>query len=214
MTEDQSESAGRKVSFAEPINGSTMTSVLDDENANNNGVGATLKMLQSRKFVEEGTDGDLVAKYRNYDNFLEKKRQKEMDVELQAKTQRENDRNSGRFQNMSNVEKEALARQANINREAASQRAVHELFNKEYKPHVKLEYVDEYGRHMNPKEAFKHMSHQFHGKESGKGKTEKRLRKIEEERQRLKQNSIDSSQHGAGVDERARNSRQAGVRLQ
>ena len=50
-----------------------------------------------------------------------------------------------------------------------------------YIPNVKLEYVDDGGRLMNEKEAFRHLSHKFHGKGSGKIKTEKRMKKVMEE---------------------------------
>lgn len=50
-----------------------------------------------------------------------------------------------------------------------------------YRPEVKLEYVDEGGRKMNAKEAFRALSHRFHGKGSGKKKTEKRAKKHAEE---------------------------------
>jgi U4/U6.U5 tri-snRNP-associated protein 1 len=50
-----------------------------------------------------------------------------------------------------------------------------------YKPDVKLDYVDDAGRTMTPKEAFRMLSHRFHGKGSGKKKTEKRMKKIEED---------------------------------
>ena len=50
-----------------------------------------------------------------------------------------------------------------------------------YKPEVKLEYVDDAGRTMTPKEAFRMLSHRFHGKGSGKRKTEKRMKKFEED---------------------------------
>ena len=50
-----------------------------------------------------------------------------------------------------------------------------------YKPNVKVEYVDDNGRMMTPKEAFRYLSHRFHGKGSGKRKTEKRSRKVEME---------------------------------
>ncbi|KAJ8347707.1 hypothetical protein SKAU_G00262960 [Synaphobranchus kaupii] len=50
-----------------------------------------------------------------------------------------------------------------------------------YKPDVKIEYVDESGRKLTPKEAFRQLSHRFHGKGSGKMKTEKRMKKLEEE---------------------------------
>lgn len=48
-------------------------------------------------------------------------------------------------------------------------------------PNIKLEYLDDFGRPQTPKEAFRSMSHSFHGKTSGKIKTEKRSRKMEEQ---------------------------------
>ena len=47
---------------------------------------------------------------------------------------------------------------------------------------VKLEYKDEYGRVMTPKEAFRYISWIFHGKGPGKKKKEKMLRKMELEK--------------------------------
>ena len=49
-----------------------------------------------------------------------------------------------------------------------------------YTPTVKLEYIDDSGRLLNQKEAFRYLSHKFHGKGSGKMKTEKRMKKIME----------------------------------
>ncbi len=51
-----------------------------------------------------------------------------------------------------------------------------------YRPDIKLVYVDDNGRRINEKGAFRHLSYSFHGKGSGKKKTEKRVKKqIEEE---------------------------------
>ena len=50
-----------------------------------------------------------------------------------------------------------------------------------YRPEVKLEYMDDNGRNMNEKEAFRYLSHRFHGKGSGKNKTEKRAKKVAEQ---------------------------------
>ena len=55
---------------------------------------------------------------------------------------------------------------------------------KNYKPDVNIVYYDEFGRELTPKEAWKALSHKFHGKGSGKAKTEKRLKKIAEERKK------------------------------
>ncbi|KAJ8267152.1 hypothetical protein GJAV_G00139110 [Gymnothorax javanicus] len=61
-----------------------------------------------------------------------------------------------------------------------------------YKPDVKIEYVDDTGRKLTPKEAFRQLSHRFHGKGSGKMKTEKRMKKLEEEALLKKMSSSDT----------------------
>eukprot|EP00112_Aurelia_sp_Birch-Aquarium-sp1_P016841 Seg385.12 transcript_id=Seg385.12/GoldUCD/mRNA.D3Y31 product="U4/U6.U5 tri-snRNP-associated protein 1" protein_id=Seg385.12/GoldUCD/D3Y31 len=61
-----------------------------------------------------------------------------------------------------------------------------------YKPEVKLEYVDNKGRPMNEKEAFRFLSHRFHGKGSGKMKSEKRTKKHAEEQKMKKMSAIDT----------------------
>ena len=63
---------------------------------------------------------------------------------------------------------------------------------KGYKPEVTLEYVDDTGRAMNAKEAFRFLSHKFHGKGSGKLKTEKRQRKVLEDKLMEKMSSTDT----------------------
>lgn len=50
-----------------------------------------------------------------------------------------------------------------------------------YKPNVKLEYIDDNGHLLNAKEAFRYLSHKFHGKGPGKNKVEKRLKKAEQD---------------------------------
>ncbi|KAF7663909.1 hypothetical protein LDENG_00195900 [Lucifuga dentata] len=61
-----------------------------------------------------------------------------------------------------------------------------------YKPDVKIEYVDDSGRRLTPKEAFRQLSHRFHGKGSGKMKTERRMKKLEEEALLKKMSSSDT----------------------
>ena len=68
-------------------------------------------------------------------------------------------------------------------REQREARDAMNLF-KDYKPDVNIVYHDEFGRTLTPKEAWKALSHRFHGKGSGKMKTEKRLKKIAEEKKR------------------------------
>lgn len=61
-----------------------------------------------------------------------------------------------------------------------------------YRPDVKIEYVDESGRKLTPKEAFRQLSHRFHGKGSGKMKTERRMKKQDEEALLKKMSSSDT----------------------
>lgn len=68
-------------------------------------------------------------------------------------------------------------------REQQEARANLEAF-KNYKPDVNIVYHDEFGRSLTPKEAWKALSHKFHGKGSGRMKTEKRLKKIAEEKKK------------------------------
>lgn len=50
-----------------------------------------------------------------------------------------------------------------------------------FRPDVELEYVDDDGRPLCPKEAFRYLSHKFHGKGPGKNKQEKRIKKAVQE---------------------------------
>uniref|UniRef100_A0A182Y9Q9 Uncharacterized protein n=1 Tax=Anopheles stephensi TaxID=30069 RepID=A0A182Y9Q9_ANOST len=61
-----------------------------------------------------------------------------------------------------------------------------------FKPNVKLEYIDDNGHLLTPKEAFRYLSHKFHGKGPGKNKVEKRLKKSEQEGLMKKMSSTDT----------------------
>jgi len=189
---------------------------LEDEATLDRGLGSTLKLLKERGIIKTAESGDLNAIFRQKQLFLAEKQRRETEAERKARTQRERDRANGRLDRMSAREKEEYARQQNTFRDQLESRQLGELFNKEYKPNVELKYIDEHGRNMNQKEAFKHLSHQFHGKGSGKQKTEKMLKKIEDEKRREAQSSLDGSQIGGmsnATAQQRKKQRQAGVRL-
>jgi len=189
---------------------------LEDEATLSNGIGATLSLLSQRGLIKQNTDQDINALHRQRDRFLTEKQKREAAVEAKARLQRERDRNTGKLDRMSAREREEYARQENKMRDQLESRQMTEIFNREYKPDVQLKYVDEFGRSMNQKEAFKHLSHQFHGKGSGKQKTEKHLKKIDDDKKREAQSTLDSSQ-ATGMNNAmgatAKKNRQAGVRL-
>lgn len=93
--------------------------------------------------------------------------------------QRELDRLQARGSNKDQATREY----ENRVREQQEARASLDLF-KNYKPDISVAYYDEFGRALTPKEAWKALSHKFHGKGSGKMKTEKRLKKIAEEKKK------------------------------
>ncbi|WFC97466.1 hypothetical protein MYAM1_000180 [Malassezia yamatoensis] len=64
---------------------------------------------------------------------------------------------------------------------------------KDYTPDVKLEYHDEFGRNLTQKEAWKRLSHVFHGNAPGHKAQEKRLRRIAEEQRRERMLAGDTS---------------------
>ncbi|CAD6222898.1 unnamed protein product [Miscanthus lutarioriparius] len=57
---------------------------------------------------------------------------------------------------------------------------------------IRIERIDEFGRVMTPKEAFRHLSHKFHGKGPGKMKQEKRQKRYEDEQKTKHMKSSDT----------------------
>ncbi|KPI40766.1 U4/U6.U5 tri-snRNP-associated protein snu66 [Cyphellophora attinorum] len=174
------------------------TTGIDEEEDISTGLGATLSLLRKRKGLDEGpntSDRNQLGIQRQ--NFITEARLRELRAEQDARAQREGDRASGRMTQMSAREREEYARNQNSRREQQSSIAAAAAFNRDYKPDVQLKYVDDKGRSLNQKEAFKQLSHMFHGKGSGKGKTEKEMKKREREEQAKRRGVL--STDGAGL---------------
>ncbi|CCX06303.1 Similar to U4/U6.U5 tri-snRNP-associated protein snu66; acc. no. O94538 [Pyronema omphalodes CBS 100304] len=185
---------------------------LEEETTISRGIGATLAMLNQRGLLKRDPEAEAKAQLiRDRDRFRAQKRLHEIEAEEKAKAARLKDRQSGKFERMSAREREDHARWENKQRDLQEAREMAARF-KDYKPDVNLSYKDEFGREMNQKEAFKYLSHQFHGKGSGKAKTEKRLKKIEDEKKREAAGGLGSAADNA-VSAAAKKSKQAGVRL-
>lgn len=67
--------------------------------------------------------------------------------------------------------------------------------SEKFKREIRLEYLDDKGRVLTPKEAFRQISHRFHGKRPGKNKLEKRAKQYEEEVKRKLMNETDTPLH-------------------
>ena len=215
--EDEEDRQARIKREASPPAVLTATGLEDEESMVGQGIGASLAMLRKRGLIANPAAEDLNEKERQRSKFLADKQHLLDEYDVRAREQRDADRRSGRWDKMTNKERDTYARQQNEAREHYISRLLAEKFNKEYKPDVKLRYNDEYGRQMNQKEAFKHLSHMFHGKGSGKMKTEKRLKKIEDEKKNMAKGVLNIGDEGGMMDVQGREGRKqktAGVRLQ
>ncbi|KAL4780750.1 SART-1 protein [Aspergillus varians] len=214
---DDDEDLAERLKRDESQAGAPLTGTgLEEEATLSQGLGATLGMLKKRGLVKSTDAAESNSLLRDRSRFVTEKSRLETEAERRARQQRERDRASGKLDRMSAREREEHARWENKQRDQQEARHMADVFSKEYKPDVQLKYIDEFGRSMNQKEAFKHLSHQFHGKGSGKMKTEKRLKKIDEEKKREAMSALDSSQHTGmnnAMGATARKNRTAGVRL-
>lgn len=190
---------------------------LEEEKTVDQGLGATLALLKQRGVIATSESGDKNALFRERQKFLADKQRAEEAAERLRKEQRERERNSTRWHNMTPREREEWARKNNAAADQMESRKLADIFNKEYKPGFQLSYVDDHGRHLNEKEAFKMLSHQFHGKGSGNTKTKKHLDKIAAEKRKLAESALETSRAGGlsnAQDQQAKKHKFAGVRLQ
>ncbi|KAH7098275.1 SART-1 protein [Auriculariales sp. MPI-PUGE-AT-0066] len=109
--------------------------------------------------------------------------QKDKDSWLAEQRRRLAQREADRYRIRGNGKDQATREYDNRLREQQEARASAEHF-KDYKPDINIVYYDEFGRALTPKEAWKALSHRFHGKMPGRMKQEKRLKRIEEEKRR------------------------------
>lgn len=156
----------------------------------NGGLGSLLGFLKSKNIVQEKSseqaESDRQAKDLKKKLDLEK-----LKTEIEKRIYEENLREDSSFKKLSKKEREeVLESELQQFKDLQNSDEIAAKL-KDYQPEVKLRYIDEYGREMNTKEAYKHLSHQFHGKGPSKSKVSKKLKKVEEERkQQYKENSL------------------------
>ncbi|WBW72823.1 U4/U6 x U5 tri-snRNP complex subunit Snu66 [Schizosaccharomyces osmophilus] len=157
------------------------TDVPEDEPLVSGGVGTVLNILKNKGVVKVSEEAqEKMRREEEYNKWFAKKQNARRELEDQRKHQKEQDRASGKLNHMTQKEREQYAKRENEKWDRLIAKVEMEQFQ-DYKPEVNIRYVDEFGVELGPKEAYKYLlSHQFHGKGSGKAKTEKRLRKIED----------------------------------
>ncbi|CAG9939025.1 unnamed protein product [Clonostachys rosea f. rosea IK726] len=200
----------------EPVEEQEDGTGIGEEKHISDGMGAALSLLRERGLIEEARGEDQIKLERQRQEFLHGKAALERNFEEQALRQREYDRHHAKMDKMSTREREDYARHQNQRRDHQQAKKMVDLFQSTYKPTFQLKYTDEHGRELNQKEAFKQLSHEFHGKGSGKEKTEKRLKKIADEKRREAQSMFDATQHAGmsmATSQQLKKRKEAGVRL-
>ncbi|KAJ3082410.1 hypothetical protein HK102_001716 [Quaeritorhiza haematococci] len=150
------------------------------------GMAATVALLSQKGFIQKATPEQLAAEQQQIQKKKWLAEQKKRDLIRELEKEKEKERlkaaNAGTKKGGSRYEQEAQRYLEEESRQAERQRmrAMEERF-RNFNPDVQITYHDEFGRSLTPKEAFRQLSHKFHGKSSGKLKTERRLKKFEEE---------------------------------
>lgn len=200
---------------ADLVDGVAATGVQDEKTVSQ-GMGATLDLLRQRKLIAEQSGGELNEKFRRRETFMAELGRQMAIFDEEAKKQRERDRQSGRLDRMSAREKEAWQQQQNSARDRHQALILERLYKEGYQPNVELKYVDDHGRRLDTKSAWRHLSHAFHGRSSGAKKTDKQLQKIEAEKRREAESILDASQNvglRSAASHQTKKRKEAGVRL-
>ncbi|KAI8919005.1 SART-1 protein [Powellomyces hirtus] len=187
--------------------GEFMPAPIEEEPLIGAGLASTLALLTQKGFVEKASPEEVerLRKQNEKRTWLAEQKKLEKIREMQRLKEKElkrekNKQQQGKGQQQQHRDEHDWYREEQEARYAERERAreTEERFKK-YIPDVNLEYHDEYGRKLNQKEAFRQLSHKFHGKTSGKMKTERRLRKIEDELKMEKMSSNDTPLGTAGA---------------
>ncbi|MCO5549611.1 hypothetical protein L7F22_003084 [Adiantum nelumboides] len=153
------------------------TTVEEIEPLVSGGLGSTLSLLRNQGLISEMTpeQRDREKQQKEYDAWMATRRAEDRAREAELAASKA----------QGSAKDQATREYENRKRELDEARKVQERF-KDYKPDFEIKYHDEFGRTLNNHEAWKRLSHIFHGKAPGKKKQEQRLERIELERKREK----------------------------
>lgn len=172
-----------------------------EENTNspsfNGGLASTLKFLQSRQILQKQTD-DEYEKAKQQREALKQAELLKLKISIESRMLREYLEADKSYMNLPKEEREEIF-ESHLDQVLKEKNIISNITNSHrgarkpnkpsinenlatYNPDVKLSYRDESGTELNTKEAFKYLSHKFHGVGPGKGKIDKKLKKIQQQR--------------------------------
>ncbi|KTW31568.1 hypothetical protein T552_00206 [Pneumocystis carinii B80] len=190
IVDENSEDETKESPYDEPDNYTKKISTtgIEDEADISSGVGAVFNLLKQKGIINKQTDEALSVQKAQHEHslFLAEQKKLKKRLEEEAKYRKEMDRCSGKLDRMTPRERELYLQSENQRHAMIEARELQKLFSK-WTPVIQLKYNDEFGREIKDKEAYKFLSHQFHGKGSGKAKVDERLRKLAEEKKKEQQ---------------------------
>ncbi|PWN37231.1 uncharacterized protein FA14DRAFT_159378 [Meira miltonrushii] len=153
------------------------TTVEEVEPLVSGGLGSTLSLLRNQGLITEMTpeQREREKQQKEYDAWMATRRAEDRAREAELAASKA----------QGSAKDQATREYENRKRELEDARKVQDRF-KDYKPDFEIKYHDEFGRTLNNHEAWKRLSHIFHGKAPGKKKQEQRLQRIELEKKREK----------------------------
>ncbi|BFZ56293.1 hypothetical protein PYCC9005_003338 [Savitreella phatthalungensis] len=168
------------------VNASASSTGLEDEKTLDRGLGVAMSLLKQKGALEDVQEAESAEDRREREAWLAKDRKARLDLELERSKIKEMFKSDPKVKSMTNRQREEWLQRETRRIDQLEAKAAQERF-RDYKPKVDLTYVDEFGRKLDTKQAWKHMSQQFHGKFSGAAKTAKKLERIDKERERERQ---------------------------
>lgn len=169
----------------------------------NGGLASTLKFLQSRQILQKQTS-DEYEKSKQQREALKLAELLKLKISIESRLLREQLEADKPFMNLPREEREDIF-ESHLDQVLKEKNIIYNTTNSRrkenyskpstkdnlsnYSPLVKLSYRDESGNVLNTKEAFKYMSHKFHGVGPGKGKIDKKLKKLQQERDKDSSNN-------------------------
>ncbi|KAI8880332.1 SART-1 protein [Backusella circina FSU 941] len=178
---------------------------MEEEPLVSGGIAATLQLLNQKGIIAKPTEEQLkrdkiaTEQIRWQNEQRKRERLRAIDEQREKERRRGGNEHRGRDYDRDRQREEEREREREKEREEAQRMREYDAAMQNYKPEVVLEYTDDSGRVMDTREAFRYMSHKFHGKTSGKLKTEKRMQKVEEERKLNMMSSTDTPLNLAGA---------------
>ncbi|KAK4699424.1 U4/U6.U5 tri-snRNP-associated protein 1, partial [Phenoliferia sp. Uapishka_3] len=136
------------------------------------GMASTLSILRQQGLIKERTPEELARDKSQKEREAWLAMQRRRDAQRALEKQRSKEAGSSKDQQQREYE--------NRMRDKRDAEEAMRAFDN-YKPVVNITYHDEFGRDQTPKEAWRQLSHNFHGHGGGSKKTEKRLKKIADE---------------------------------